>query len=650
MRRSTSKKMIMIAAAIIIISVSIHLNAFDRVRSGPGLDLQQDWTLCEPELSTSGCRWTPIDLLKVHNPQVHKDKYSEVIYRRSFLSPQFCFDERSEGCQIIIGGVYQGAEIELNGISLGTHFTKADLYPASFKVPMVSLRRAPVENVITLKVYQRESLASLAAVVQGPIGVYPNQSAKRIIVGIVGERIALPLISGVACLILALIALYWMLSKNASPKILNDYVFYCLTAFGYMIFATRIPRELLSFSLGRCMNYGSRTLADYGLFVLVVSYFGFETKGLKVIRWIFKTWIGFYLCVAVSVVVSAHVDQVLSTYRLNINGLTGLRQPDVLYLLAAVATPFWILASGMGLMYSARTFGRDPKNRVLFVLFLPLFLMQTADILTFLGIIRNDHEIYYLRLYNPFVAMGFGYAIWMKWIERERISEAIEKVGHIASAVAHDLRTPLAVLKVLVKASPDQDVEKQSLLLGAIQSIDKISSSLLSTYRATLIGNIFCGKSGNFESIEIVELVQDVIQARNYVLIEQGFLPIELAVIDSTLRVVKITVDAFELRRALNNLISNALDAVVDKNRPQVSVALEKQGRSVAVSIRDNGDGFPTDFLPEFSQHEFGRSSKPFGHGIGLFRVWEIVKAHKGQLRIFNIPDGGACVEISLPI
>ena len=69
--------------------------------------------------------------------------------------------------------------------------------------------------------FQRDSWAGFAAISQGPIGIFDNNATQKIIAGIVGERIVLPLLSAVTCLICALIGFFWMLSRNSSVRILN---------------------------------------------------------------------------------------------------------------------------------------------------------------------------------------------------------------------------------------------------------------------------------------------------------------------------------------------------------------------------------------------------------------------------------------------
>jgi signal transduction histidine kinase len=71
----------------------------------------------------------------------------------------------------------------------------------------------------------------------------------------------------------------------------------------------------------------------------------------------------------------------------------------------------------------------------------------------------------------------------------------------------------------------------------------------------------------------------------------------------------------------------------------------------VELRVRDEGPGFPSEFLPHafqrFSRAETGRSSP--GTGLGLAIVSTIATAHDGSVAVTNATDGGAEIVISLP-
>jgi K+-sensing histidine kinase KdpD len=76
----------------------------------------------------------------------------------------------------------------------------------------------------------------------------------------------------------------------------------------------------------------------------------------------------------------------------------------------------------------------------------------------------------------------------------------------------------------------------------------------------------------------------------------------------------------------------------------------------VLLAVMDSGPGLPPEALPAL----FQRWSQPAGPdsarpergrmGLGLYLAWGIVQAHGGSIRAYNLPGGGACFEVTLPL
>jgi two-component system sensor histidine kinase CreC len=109
--------------------------------------------------------------------------------------------------------------------------------------------------------------------------------------------------------------------------------------------------------------------------------------------------------------------------------------------------------------------------------------------------------------------------------------------------------------------------------------------------------------------------------------------------------------DAFLLRRAVSNLLDNALD--FSPQGGTVRVALVVQGRSVAIEVRDQGPGIPA-YADEKVFEKFFSLARPHTHkrstGLGLPFVKEIAELHHGRVSLRNLPDGGALAQLSLPL
>jgi signal transduction histidine kinase len=95
------------------------------------------------------------------------------------------------------------------------------------------------------------------------------------------------------------------------------------------------------------------------------------------------------------------------------------------------------------------------------------------------------------------------------------------------------------------------------------------------------------------------------------------------------------------LQQVLLNLLMNSLEAMqstpATKRRIVISTTCEANS-SVAVSVRDYGNGLPADDVDKVFSHFY--STKPNGMGMGLTIVRSIVEAHGGKLQAENVGEG----------
>jgi len=111
-------------------------------------------------------------------------------------------------------------------------------------------------------------------------------------------------------------------------------------------------------------------------------------------------------------------------------------------------------------------------------------------------------------------------------------------------------------------------------------------------------------------------------------------------------------VDPDRLRQALDNLLANAV-----RHSPEhgvVTLTVTRHEGRVVFSVADDGPGFPEEFLPHaferFRRADTARARSEGGSGLGLAIVETIARAHDGRVRAANRTEGGAVVEIDLPV
>jgi two-component system sensor histidine kinase RegB len=99
------------------------------------------------------------------------------------------------------------------------------------------------------------------------------------------------------------------------------------------------------------------------------------------------------------------------------------------------------------------------------------------------------------------------------------------------------------------------------------------------------------------------------------------------------------------ITQILHNLFDNALEA----SPTWVGIELANRGEELVVTVHDRGPGFAPDILARFGKPYQSTKNRP-GSGLGLFLVVNVLRKLGGSVAPRNNADGGATVEVRLPI
>ncbi len=117
-------------------------------------------------------------------------------------------------------------------------------------------------------------------------------------------------------------------------------------------------------------------------------------------------------------------------------------------------------------------------------------------------------------------------------------------------------------------------------------------------------------------------------------------------------RLPSIEADRGRVRQILNNLVTNALEALEGVEGPTLEIATKLEGGAEAeyavVTVCDNGPGFQRELLGKVFDPYVTTKSK--GTGLGLAIVKKIIEEHGGRIDADNPPEGGARVRVVLPV
>lgn len=226
-----------------------------------------------------------------------------------------------------------------------------------------------------------------------------------------------------------------------------------------------------------------------------------------------------------------------------------------------------------------------------------------------------------------------------------RLDEAFQREQRFASDAAHELRTPISVLKVhlhnLRQRLGDQD-EDIRLLKAGIERMGHLVEQILALYRSSPDQAAM-----QFETVDLHKLAQDVI-ADEFMAFELKQQQISLHGKPAAMRG-----NRFALETLLHNLLSNAHKYTPENGEIRISV--EQQKDNIVLMVEDSGPGIPVEdyqrvFERFYRVHGDQHDSGELGCGLGLTIVKHIAELHQAEIQLGPSSLGqGLSVTVSFP-
>jgi signal transduction histidine kinase len=220
-------------------------------------------------------------------------------------------------------------------------------------------------------------------------------------------------------------------------------------------------------------------------------------------------------------------------------------------------------------------------------------------------------------------------------------SEKLASIGEMSAAVAHGLRNPLASLRAaaqLVERHPHAPGAGEQLraIIEEVDRLDRRITHLLSFSRPAPFHPLR-------ESVS--HLVDGLLLPFRQPLRERG---VELQ-LDLPPQLPDVRVDPLQLEQALQEIVSNAIDAMPVGGRLRIGASANgspASGGEVTLDIQDTGTGIPAQTLPSICEPFF--TTRPEGTGLGLAIAKRYVEQNGGTLEISSDAEG-TTVRVRLP-
>lgn len=220
--------------------------------------------------------------------------------------------------------------------------------------------------------------------------------------------------------------------------------------------------------------------------------------------------------------------------------------------------------------------------------------------------------------------------------------EHIVRMGLLASGAAHELGTPLATLSVILG-----DWARMAPFVGEPELREEIEEMELQLRRCKSIvsGILMSAGETRAEALEqtrlhafLDELVDHWRRTR----------AVDHVHCDRSELVDRPIISDASVKQMIDNLLDNALEAA-----PGAPLSLSARSDDVhgqlVITVRDAGPGFSAEMLEHFGKPYQSSKGKP-GGGLGLFLSVNVARTLGGRIEARNLPEGGAEVEVRLPL
>jgi signal transduction histidine kinase len=258
-------------------------------------------------------------------------------------------------------------------------------------------------------------------------------------------------------------------------------------------------------------------------------------------------------------------------------------------------------------------------------------IIATGDISARVPETRTEDELNELaRLFNQMLA---------------RIAALMAGMRQALDDVAHDLRTPMARLRITAESAlqPGGDSEKlREALADCLEESEHVTSML------NTLMNISEAETGtmrlNLEPVKVTALIADVLELYRYAAEEKNITVSTVIPED-----IVLSADAARMRQVIANILDNAIKYTPNGGRVDIEAAGSRD--QVTLSFKDTGIGLSEQEIPRIWDRLYrgDKSRSERGLGLGLSLVKAVVEAHQGRVEARRNPGGGSLFVLHLP-
>jgi len=223
-----------------------------------------------------------------------------------------------------------------------------------------------------------------------------------------------------------------------------------------------------------------------------------------------------------------------------------------------------------------------------------------------------------------------------------REEHRLATLGKLASAVAHELRNPMGVIRLATYSLKKKINCKNKALQRHLENIDKKI-----TESDQIIYNLLAFSRASAIELKEVDLHKSI---------KEGLYSIDSHIKECQVKVIKdfgkhklkVMAGEIQLTEVFYNVLLNAVQSMVESKVRKLRVITRQRHNFVDIEISDTGCGITKKNLKKLGEPFF--STKIKGIGLGLHIIYEIIHRHDGVINVQSNLDKGTTFIISLPL
>jgi signal transduction histidine kinase len=230
-----------------------------------------------------------------------------------------------------------------------------------------------------------------------------------------------------------------------------------------------------------------------------------------------------------------------------------------------------------------------------------------------------------------------------------KINKTVDSLNSYSSDIAHELKTPLTILRGELEMAVVSAREREDYLLVIGSALDEVHrlSKILNTMHDLTLADSGQNTLNLGKSVDVNHLLNELAEDAEILASEKK---IRIKKIINEECIVK-SLDADRIHQVFLNIVDNAIK--YSNPNGEIEIELINHDETFSVTVRDKGIGIPEEHInrifDRFFRSDNAKQSGARGTGLGLAIVKWIVEAHNGTISVASKVDEGTSITINLP-